>query len=48
MNHPTDILEIEVDQDAVLMDIDTPEEYRIYRKLNKGLPLLIFYQDLLY
>jgi molybdenum cofactor cytidylyltransferase len=33
VNHPTDILEIEVDQDAVLMDMDTPEEYRKQRKL---------------
>jgi CTP:molybdopterin cytidylyltransferase MocA len=33
MDHPTDILEIEVDQDAVLMDMDTPEEYRKQRKL---------------
>jgi hypothetical protein len=35
MDHLTDILEIEVDQDAVLKDkdMDTPEEYRKYRKL---------------
>jgi molybdenum cofactor cytidylyltransferase len=32
MNHPEDILEIDVDQDAVLKDIDTPEEYRTYTK----------------
>jgi molybdenum cofactor cytidylyltransferase len=32
MNHPEDILEIDVDQDAVLMDIDTPEEYQEYTK----------------
>ena len=32
MNHPEDILEIEVEEDAVLMDIDTPEEYREYTK----------------
>ena len=32
MNHPTDILEIEVDQDVVLKDIDTPEEYQKYTK----------------
>jgi len=32
MNHPTDILEIEVDRDVVLMDMDTPEEYRKYIK----------------
>jgi len=30
MNHPGDILEIAVDQDAVLRDIDTPEEYQKY------------------
>jgi molybdenum cofactor cytidylyltransferase len=30
MNHPGDILEIAVDQDAVLKDIDTPEEYQKY------------------
>jgi molybdenum cofactor cytidylyltransferase len=29
-NHPTDILEIEVDQDGILKDIDTPEEYQKY------------------
>jgi molybdenum cofactor cytidylyltransferase len=28
MNHPEDVLEIEVDHDGVLMDIDTPEAYR--------------------
>jgi len=32
MNHPEDILEIDVDQDAVLKDIDTPEEYQEYSK----------------
>jgi len=32
MNHPEDILEIEVEQDVVLKDIDTPEEYRKYMK----------------
>jgi molybdenum cofactor cytidylyltransferase len=32
LNHPEDILEIEVDQDAVLKDIDTPEEYQEYSK----------------
>jgi molybdenum cofactor cytidylyltransferase len=32
MNHPEDILAIDVDQDAVLKDIDTPEEYRKYTK----------------
>lgn len=31
-NHPADILEIEVDQDGILKDIDTPEEYRKYMK----------------
>jgi len=28
IDHPVDILEIEVDRDAVLKDIDTPEEYQ--------------------
>jgi molybdenum cofactor cytidylyltransferase len=28
MNHPEDILEIEVDHDGILKDIDTPEEYQ--------------------
>ena len=32
MNHPGDILEIAVDQDAVLKDLDTPEEYQKYTK----------------
>lgn len=32
LNHPGDILEIEVDRDAVLRDIDTPEAYREYSK----------------
>ena len=32
MNHPEDIIEIEVDQDVVLKDIDTPEEYQKYMK----------------
>jgi molybdenum cofactor cytidylyltransferase len=32
LNHPEDILEIAVDQDAILRDIDTPEEYRTYTK----------------
>jgi molybdenum cofactor cytidylyltransferase len=31
-DHPEDILEIEVDSDAVLDDIDTPEDYRDHRK----------------
>ncbi|TSA48520.1 MAG: molybdenum cofactor cytidylyltransferase [Deltaproteobacteria bacterium] len=30
MNHPEDILEIDVDQDGILKDIDTPEEYQKY------------------
>jgi molybdenum cofactor cytidylyltransferase len=33
INHPEDILEIEVEQEAVLMDMDTPEEYRKQKKL---------------
>ena len=32
MNHPEDIIEIEVTQDVVLKDIDTPEEYQNYMK----------------
>ena len=32
VNHPGDILEIEVDQDGILKDIDTPEEYQNYMK----------------
>lgn len=32
LNHPGDVLEIEVDRDAVLRDIDTPKEYREYSK----------------
>jgi molybdenum cofactor cytidylyltransferase len=32
MNHPEDVLEIQVDRDVVLKDIDTPEEYREYMK----------------
>jgi molybdenum cofactor cytidylyltransferase len=32
MNHPEDILEIDVDKDVVLKDIDTPEEYQKYTK----------------
>ncbi|MCX5823442.1 MAG: molybdenum cofactor cytidylyltransferase [Deltaproteobacteria bacterium] len=32
VNHPTDILEIEVNQDGILNDIDTPEEYQKYTK----------------
>ncbi|MBU0651984.1 MAG: molybdenum cofactor cytidylyltransferase [Proteobacteria bacterium] len=31
-NHPEDILEIEVNQDGILKDIDTPEAYRKYLK----------------
>lgn len=33
INHPQDILEIEVEQDLVMMDVDTPDEYRKYMKL---------------
>ena len=29
-DHPEDITEIEVDRDAVLVDMDTPEDYRKY------------------
>jgi molybdenum cofactor cytidylyltransferase len=32
IDHPEDILEIDVDRDAVLTDIDTPEEYHKYTK----------------
>ena len=32
IDHPEDILEIDVDQDTVLKDIDTPDEYRKYTK----------------
>jgi molybdenum cofactor cytidylyltransferase len=32
IDHPEDILEIDVDQDVVLKDIDTPEEYQKYTK----------------
>jgi molybdenum cofactor cytidylyltransferase len=32
MNHPGDILDIAVEEDAVLKDIDTPEEYQQYSK----------------
>ena len=32
LNHPGDILEIEVDRDDILKDIDTPEEYQEYSK----------------
>jgi len=32
IDHPEDILEIDVDEDAILKDIDTPEEYRKYTK----------------
>jgi len=32
LNHPGDVLEIEVQEDAILKDIDTPEEYREYAK----------------
>lgn len=33
LNHADDILEIEMDRDAILVDMDTPEEYREQRKL---------------
>jgi molybdenum cofactor cytidylyltransferase len=33
VNHPDDILEIDVDQDVVLKDIDTPEEYQKFINL---------------
>jgi len=33
INHPLDILEIEIEQDLVMMDVDTPDEYRKYLKL---------------
>jgi molybdenum cofactor cytidylyltransferase len=33
MNHPEDILEVEVDQDVILKDIDTPEEYQKWLKV---------------
>ncbi len=32
MNHPGDVLEIDVEDNAVLEDIDTPEEYQNYTK----------------
>ena len=32
LNHPEDILDVEMQGDAVLKDIDTPEEYRAYTK----------------
>jgi len=33
MNNPSDILEIETQQNVIAMDMDTPEEYREYMKL---------------
>jgi CTP:molybdopterin cytidylyltransferase MocA len=30
LNHPDDILDVEMEGDAILKDIDTPEEYRAY------------------
>jgi molybdenum cofactor cytidylyltransferase len=33
LNHPEDVLEVDVDQDVVVKDIDTPEEYRKYKEL---------------
>jgi molybdenum cofactor cytidylyltransferase len=35
MNHASDILEVEMDRDAVLIDIDTPEEYLDYMRSAK-------------
>ena len=32
LNHPEDILDIDVDEDLILKDIDTPEEYQRYTK----------------
>jgi molybdenum cofactor cytidylyltransferase len=32
MNHPQDVLELDVDQDVVSKDIDTPEEYQKYKE----------------
>ena len=32
MNHPGDVLEIDVEDNAILEDIDTPEEYQNYTK----------------
>ena len=32
MNHPEDILEVEMESDVILRDIDTPDEYRKYTK----------------
>lgn len=32
-NHPDDILEIETERNAVLVDMDTPEEYREQKKI---------------
>lgn len=32
LNHPEDILDVEMEGDVVLKDIDTPEEYRAYTK----------------
>lgn len=32
MNHPGDILDIDMEEDVVLKDIDTPEEFREYTK----------------
>ncbi len=38
LNHPGEILPVEVETDAILADIDTPEQYREYlAKRNKGL-----------
>ena len=32
MNHPEDILEVEMESDVILRDIDTPDEYQEYTK----------------
>ncbi len=32
LNHPEDILDVEMEGDVILKDIDTPEEYRAYAK----------------
>ncbi len=32
LNHPEDILDVDMEMDVILRDIDTPEEYRAYRE----------------
>ena len=32
INHPEDILDIDMEEEVILKDIDTPEEYREYTK----------------